>query len=56
MNWYKIAITEKEFYDFYGYSSLSEEDLKQNPVLLYEMIEHLNYIREYYLEYLFEQI
>jgi hypothetical protein len=56
MNWYKIAITQSEFYDFYGYSSLTEESLKENPVLLYGMIEHLNYIREYYLIYLVDHI
>jgi hypothetical protein len=56
MNWYKMAITQKQFYEFYGYSGLSKEDLKDNPTLLYNMIEHLNHIREYYLEYLAKEI
>ena len=56
MNWYKIALTEKEFYDFYGYSLLTEENLKDNPVILYDMIDHLNYIRGYYLTYLVSHI
>ena len=56
MNWYKQAISESDFYKFYAYSGLTEGDLKDNPVLLYEMIEHLNYIRNYYLEYLVKEI
>jgi hypothetical protein len=52
MNWYKIAITEKDFYDFYGYSVLDLKDIENNPNLLSDMIQHLNYIREYYLKYL----
>jgi len=56
MHWYKMAISQEDFYKFYAYSGLTEEDLKENPVLLFEMIEHLNYIRNYYLEYLAEEI
>jgi len=35
---------------------MSDEDLRQNPVLLYNMIEHLNYIRSYYLNHLTKEI
>jgi len=56
MNWYKQALTEKQFYEFYAYSGLTEEDLKNNPVLLFNMIEHLNYIRKYYLNYFLKEI
>ena len=56
MNWYKRAITESEFYDFYGYSSLDFDSLKDNPKLLYDMIDHINYIREYYLQHLIGKI
>jgi len=56
MSWYKKAITQKEFYEFYGYSGLSKEDLQKNPTLFYNMIEHLNYIREYYLQYFLKEI
>ena len=55
-NWYKIAISQEDFYRLYAYSGLDAEDLKDNPILLYEMIEHLNYIRDYYLKYLIKEI
>lgn len=55
-NWYKIALTQEQFYEFYGYSGLSPKDLQENPILLYNMVEHLNYIREYYLNYFVSEI
>jgi len=55
-NWYKIAISQEDFYKMYAYEGLSDEDLRNNPVFLFEMIEHLNHIRIYYLEYLFKEI
>ena len=48
-NWYKIAITEKQFYEFYGYIALPQEVFKDNPVAFYTFIEILNSIRDYYL-------
>jgi len=56
MGWYKMAITQQQFYSFYAYSVLSGEDLRQNPILLYGIIEHLNYIRDYYLRFLLKAI
>ena len=56
INWYKIAISEADFYDFYAISDFSEEDFSNNPKLLMQVIDHLNYIREYYLRYLTKEI
>jgi len=51
-NWYKIALKENEFYEFYSYILLSPEILEANPVIFYNFIDLLNKIREYYLPHL----
>lgn len=61
MNWYRIAfkkeaITYQDFFKFYALSAIPNEVFKQNPVFLYEFIEHLNIIREYYLDTLLKEI
>jgi len=61
MNWYKtaltkLAMTHKEFFEFYALQGLSNEALKENPVMLFRLIEIVNEIREYYLDYLLKTI
>jgi len=61
MNWYKtaltkLAMTHKEFFEFYALQGLSNEALKENPVMLFRLIEIVNEIREYYLKCLLKEI
>lgn len=56
MNWYKTALKQSEFYEFYAYQGLSDETFKDNPVILYEFIEKLKDMRIYYLDHLFDEI
>ena len=54
--WYKIAIKQKELYDLYSLAALSDEAFANHPELLYDFINKMNEIREYYLTYLLDQI
>ena len=56
MNWYKIALTKNEFYDFYALQGLPNETLKERPDMLFTLVEALNNIRAYYLDFLFKEI
>jgi len=56
MNWYKIAITKKEFYEFYALQGLDNKTLQDNPDFLYDLIERTNYIQAYYCRYLMSGI
>lgn len=56
MNWYKIAITKKEFYEFYALQGLDDETLKENPDFLFDLIEKVNSIQAYYCKYLIKGI
>jgi hypothetical protein len=56
MNWYKIAITKKEFYEFYALQGLDNNVLEDNPDFLFDLIEKINYIQAYYCKYLIQGI
>lgn len=56
MSWYTIALKQEEFYEFYALQGLSDDVLKDNPVILFEFIEKINDIRAYYLDYLLRAI
>jgi len=66
MNWYKTAkdysnLSEKglkpqDVMSFYALQSLSNEGFKEHPDLLYDFVEQLNVIREYYLDFLLPRI
>ena len=56
MQWYKIAITQNEFYDFYALQSLPDNALRDNPTVLFRLIEQVNHIRGYYLDFLVPRI
>jgi len=56
MNWYKVAITKKEFYEFYALQGLDDETLRENPDFLLDLIERINYIHAYYCKYLITAI
>ena len=52
MNWYKAALTQKEFYEFYAIQGLQNETLKDHPEVWFRLIESINNIRVYYLSFL----
>jgi hypothetical protein len=55
-NWYKIAMEEKEFYNFYAFSAIPDKVFQENPEILYSFINILNNLRDYYLAYLIKEI
>ena len=56
MNWYKLAITQKQIYDFYALQHLSDEALQERPDFVFNLISLISEMREEYLNILIQGI